>query len=323
MVNAPAFKPNFRYSNIGNVVGSLVYAKEMQKKNGEVFGHEFLINAKGFGSVNVRVPKLEKSQYAMNNFNVADKPRVRMGLTSLTQFVTDQGRIYTNTTSFVEMTEAKRVDGSDMPDAINGRFGGEVFNLRMEGNVVKFNIVSYDVDKEGNRTMLNNGKPTDPNIVAFEVHDPELIQEFQAKVQNGSNIEVGYKYINKDDITYDDYGFPVGSGDRIERVEVGKVVVHGDSGQPGPQGNNMGSFGQGNSGQQPPGQNNFGGQNQPPFGGRQNQNQQPGHNPFAGQQQDPGYNPFGGQTLPNNDPLAQQANQIFGNNGQNGYQFGK
>ncbi|MEM5838908.1 hypothetical protein [Bacillus sp. LMB3902] len=316
MMNVPEFKPNFKYSNIGNVVGTLVYAKELRMKNGELFGHEFLINAKRYGSVNVRVPKLEKSQYAMDNFPVSEKPRVRLGLTTLNQFVTDQGKVYTNATSFVEMSEAKRVDGSDMPDAINGRLGGEVFNLRMEGDIVKFNLISYGVDKEGNRTKLKNGQPTDPDIITLEVHDPALVQEFQAKVRDGSNIEVGYKYINRDDTTFDEYGFPVGSGERIERVEVGKLVVQGESQQPGPQGNSMGSFGQGNPGQQPSAQ---GGQ-QPGFG------QQPPQqsNPF-GQQNSGNYNPFAGaQTLPDNDPIAQQANQIFGNNGQgNGFPFGQ
>ena len=293
MVNVPEFKPNFKYSNIGNVVGSLVYARQMEKKDGTPFGHEFLINARGFGSVNVRVPKLEKSQYALDHFSVADKPRVRMGLTQLSQFVTDKGKVYTHTTSFQEMTEAKTVDGKDMPDAIKGRFGGEVFNLRLENGIVKFHIISYGVDKDGKRTTLNNGQPTDPDIVAFEVHKPELIEQFKQNVRNGMNIEVGYSYINKTDVSYDEYGFPVGSGEVIERVEVGKFVVHQTNQQPSQQGN-MGSFGQ----------------------------PQQQSNPFGNQQQQ---NPFGGaQQLPNNNPLAQQAQQIFGNQGfGQPFEFGK
>lgn len=327
MSNVPQFKGNFKYSNVGNVVGTLVYAKEMLNKQQQIFGHEFLINAKGYGSINVRVPKLEKSQYAMDNFSVADKPRVRLGLTTLTQFVTNQGKVYTNATSFVEMSEAKRVDGSDMPDIIAGRIGGEVFNLRQEGEVIKFHIVSYSVDENGKRNTLRDGRPIDPDVVAIEVHDPAVIQEFRNKgVQNGSNIEVGYKYINRDNVTYDEYGFAIGDGSRIERVEAGKLVVHGGSGTPGPQGSPQGNF-QGGS---PLG----GQQGGNPFGG--GQSNQGSHNPFANQQ---GNNPFtnqGNQQVNQGNPFANaeiidqgehlqdQANQIFGQNGQGqgGFSFG-
>lgn len=320
MMNAPEFKPNFKYSNVGNVVGTLVYAKALEKNDtGEPFGHEFLINSKGYGSVNVRVPMLEKSQYAMDNYPVEDKPRVRLGLTQLSQFVTDQGKVYTNTTSFLEMTDAVKVDGSNMPDAINGRFGGEVMNIAMEGNIVKLQIVSYNVDKEGKRITKRDGTPIDPEVVSFEVHKPELVQQFQQNVRQGMNIEVGYNYINKDDVTYDEYGFPVGSGDRIERVEVGKVIIH-ESQSPGPQGNMRGFGGQQQSNQQ---------QQQGGFGGQQQQNQQ-GQTPFGnhgGQQQQQGQqNPFpGSQEMSGNDPLAQQANQVFGQNnnqGGSGFSFG-
>jgi len=293
MVNVPEFKPNFKYSNIGNVVGSLVYARQLERKDGTPFGHEFLINARGYGSINVRVPNIEKSQYALDHFSVADKPRVRMGLTQLGQFVSDKGKIYTHVTSFQEMTEAKTVNGADMPDAIKGRFGGEVFNLRMDNGIVKFHIVSYSVDKDGKRITLKNGQPVDPDVVAFEVHDPELIEQFKQDVRNGMNIEVGYRYINKTDVTYDEYGFPSGSGETIERVEVGKLVIHSTPQQPNQQGN-MGGF------------------------GFQQQN-----NPFAVPQQQ---NPFSGaRQLPNDHPLAQQAQQIFGNQGfeNQSFEFGK
>ena len=357
MSNVPQFKGNFKYSNVGNVVGTLVYAKEMQNKQQETFGHEFLINAKGFGSINVRVPKLEKSQYAMNNYNVADKPRVRLGLTTLSQFVTNQGKVYTNATSFVEMSEAKRVDGSDMPDIIAGRIGGEVFNLRQEGEVIKFHIASYSVNDKGQRNTLRNGQPIDPDVVEIEVHDPNVIQEFKSKgVQNGSNVEVGYKYINRDDVSYDDYGFAVGSGNRIERVECGKLVVHGGNGSPGPQGNPQGNFQggspfggqQGQQGQQQNG-NPFGGQTNQgtsnPFANQQQGQQQQGNNPFGNQgQQQQNYNqgnPFANQgqqsqqgdqgnpfanaeIIDQGDHLQSQANQIFGQNGQgNGFPFGQ
>ncbi|WP_257064237.1 hypothetical protein [Priestia megaterium] len=351
MTNLPQYKENFKYSNVGNVVGTLVYAKQMESQDGNPFGHEFLINAKGYGSINVRVPSLEKSNYAMNNYNVADKPRVRMGLTSLSQFVTQQGKVYTNVTSFVEMSDAKRVDGSDMPDIIAGRIGGEVFDIKQEGSAIKFRIISYPLDRDGNRSKLRNGNFVNPDVVAVEIHEPAVIQEFTQKVQNGSNVEVGYKYVNKDDITYDDYGFAVGSGNRIERVECGKLVVHGGNGTPNPQGSPQGNFQGGtpfNQQQQQQGGNPFGGgqsnQGAPnPFANQQQGQQQQQGNPFAnqGQQQNQQQgNPFANQGQQNNqgqqgnpfagaeiidqgDHLQQQANQIFGNNGQgNGFQFG-
>ena len=239
MANIPEFKPNFKYSNVGLVVGTLCYAKELQKKTGETYGHEFLINAKGHGSINVRVPSLPKSNYALQNFPVAEKPRVRVGLATLSQFFANTGKIYTSVTSFVEMQEAVKLDGSEMPDSIKGRLGGEVFGIKVEqdGHIV-CNLVTYDVDKDGKRTVLRNGKPIDPKIIQLHIVEPAIIEEFKAKVKNGSNIEVGYSYVNKDDVSYDEYGLPVGSGNHVDRVEVGRLIVHA-----APQQQNMGGFG--------------------------------------------------------------------------------
>ena len=287
-MNMPDFKPNFKYSNIGIVVGTLCYTKELQKKTGEPYGHEFLINAKGQGSINVRIPSLIKSQQAMDNFPVADKPRVRVGLATLDMFFAQNGKIYTHITSFAEMMDAVKIDGTEMPDGIKGRVGGEVVEMKMnaDGSVAVM-LVSYDVDKEGKRIKLRNGNFTEPKLFKLDVVEEQLIAELKQKVRVGANIEVGYAYMNKENIAYDEFGFPVGDGQRIERVEVKKIVVHsgGNGGQQRP------TFQQ-----QPPVQ-----QQANPFAQQQPQ-QQPMNDPFA--------NPFGGQVQQNApDPFAND----FGN----------
>lgn len=362
MSNFPDYKPNFKYTNLGNCVGMLTYVSPLVKKeSGQQYGHEFLIFAKGQGSINVRVPKLEKSQAAVDNFPLDpnDKPHVRLGLTSLSQFVTEQGKVYTQLTSFLDMEEGKTKTGDVMPPTIKGRFGGEVFNIQDQGSVIKFHAVSYPLNKEGNRSTLQNGTFVDPDVVQFEIHNPEIINQFRAQVQQGANIEVGYSYINKDDVTYDEFGMPVGSGERMERIEVGRLIVHGQAQNNGPVNNGAGHnpFQQQGQNQQ---QNPFGGQQQNPFGQQQNQQQQQQQNYQQQGQQNPSYgnqstNPFNpqsdplnhsiqqdhinqqngqqngqqnqqnnpfGQQLPPTDPMAMQANQLFGQNGQmNGGQF--
>lgn len=308
----PEFKPGFKYSNIGMAIGTLVYSKDMTKKDGTPFGTEFLINSQGFGSVNVRVPKVEKAQATLDKYSVSEKPRVRVGMTEISQFTTDQGKTYTNLTSFLEFEEPLTVSGEDMPDSIKGRIGGEAINIRMDGNIIKFQLVSYKVDKDGNLFTTKDGRTFDPEVINLEIHKPELIEEFKQNVTEGSNIEVGYDYINKEDITYDEYGFPIGSGDKIERVEVGKLIVHskGNGGQQ----MNTNPF----ASQQPAQPTN---QQQNPFA--QQSQTQPMQQP---QQQQAQQNPFaGGQELPQNDPVAQQAQNIFGQtNAQNGgFTFGK
>ena len=292
-MNIPEFKANFRYSNIGMVVGTLCYVKELKKQTGETYGHEFLINASGHGSVNVRIPMLAKSQQAMDNYPVSDKPKVRVGLASLGMFFAQNGKVYTTITSFAEMMDAVKVDGSEMPDSIKGRVGGEVADMRMNADgTVTVMLVTYDVDKEGKRIKLRNGNFIDPKVLKLEVVDQPLIEELKQKVRVGTNLEVGYSYVNKENHTYDEFGFPVGDGQRIERVEVKKIVVHGGNGgqRPMPQ-------------QQPPVQ-----QQANPFA--QQQQQQPMNDPFA--------NPFGNaQTQTQNaDPFGNDFGNIdfpFGN----------
>ncbi|QJT70371.1 hypothetical protein [Microcystis phage MaeS] len=345
MANYPDFKSGFKYQNIGNIVGTLNYAREMKKKDGvSVFGWEFLINAKGYGSINVKIPIMAKAQNSMDNYPVSDKPRVRAGLSRIEQFFADNGKIYTNATTFVELADAITVNGDPMADNIAGRVAGEVFNIQqIQGQnapAIKFFIVTYPLDRddESKRAFNGDGTPVEPQVLVMEVHDPQLVQQFQQQVQNGANIEVGYRYLNKSNVTYDEFGYAQNdSNSVIERIEVGKLLVHGAA---APQGN--GGFGGANpfGGQQPQGNpfNQTQGQQQGnPFGQQPNNqgyqgggfgdpnqytmpdNQIPFNNNFGQPNNDPFAN---GQQLPQNDPFAQQAGQFFNQGNPQGSPFG-
>lgn len=350
-VQYPDFKSGFKYANIGNIVGTLNYAKAMKKKDGVTeFGYEFLINARGFGSINVRIPMMDRAQNSLDNFPVSDKPRVRAGLSRIEQFTSDAGKTYTNATTFVELSEAKTASGEDMKDNIAGRVAGEVFNLQQiqgeNGPAIKFDVVSYSVDKDdaNKRATTANGTPVDPQVLTFEAHDPEVVHQIQQTVRQGANVEVGYKYFNKSNIQYDDYGFAINDNSSvIERLECGKIVVHG-----APQQQNQGGFGgnQGGFGGQQQNQQQQGfGQQQQGFG-QQQQQQQQGYQgggfgdpnqynmpdnqiPFSQNYQQQGFgqqqgDPFaGGQELHQGNPLHDEAQRMFGNgNGGNGFGFG-
>lgn len=353
----PDFKAGFKYQNIGNIVGTLNYAKEMKKQDGSVFGWEFLLNARGFGSINVRIPMLDRAQNSLDNFPISDKPRVRAGLSRIEQFLADSGRLYTNATTFVELSEAVTVSGEPMKDNIAGRVAGEIFNISQiqgeNGPALKFQLVTFPVqrDDESKRAMQQNGTPVDPQVLTLEAHDPNVVGQIQQTVRNGSNVEVGYKYFNKQNVQYDDYGFAINDPNSvIERLECGKIVVHGAPQAPQGQGfggfgNNPqggfgnpqgGGFGAPQGGPQFPGgpfnQNNIQPQGAPDFSGSQNNfgvkdNQMPFDPSYQQppQQQGFGNDPFAGngQVLPPNDPFAQQANQFFGGgNPQGGFGFG-
>ena len=318
--NLPAFKPNFKYSNIGIAVGKLVYAQPLAKKEtNEQYGHEFLVFAQGQGSINVRIPKLETSQSSLDAYPVDGKPRIKVGLTKISQFVTDQGKVYTNLTSFVPFDEPVKVDGTEMTDSIKGRVGGEVAAIRQtqENNIV-ITLVSYQTDKDDSTKLatLPNGKTIDPEVLQVVVEDDAVKQDIVSKnVGVGSNIEIGYAYINRDDIEYDEYGFPIGSGNRIEKLVAGRVIVHSSGEQ-----NNTGGFGNVSQNTQQMGFN----QNQKPQNNQQNgfNNQNSNNNQnngFGSQQQDSQL----GQPLNDNNPLAQQANNIFNQNNSGGFQFGQ
>lgn len=331
----PEFKPGFRYQNIGNIVGTLNYARELKRKDGSVFGWEFLINARGFGSVNVRIPIMDRAQNSIDNYPVSEKPRVRARLTRIEQFTSDKGKTYTSATTFMELNDATTVTGEEMKDNIAGRIAGEIYNIQQiqgeNGPALKFNIVTYPVDRnnENERAKYNDGTPVDPQVITLEAHDPKIVAQLQQTVRQGSNIEVGYKYFNKSSVKYDEYGFAINDKDSvIERLEVGKVVVHG---APREQGNGFGNqqvaFGnqQNGFGNAQPQQNTAGfgdpnqyqlPNNQYPFSSGFNPNQQQGagnSDPFADAQQ-----------LKQGSPDFEEAQRVFGNNGQNhGFGFGQ
>jgi hypothetical protein len=343
----PNFNPSFDYLNIGNFVGTLVYAKELEKKDGTPYGHEFLVNVSGYGSVNVRIPMIQKSQNSLDKFPVSEKPRVRAGLSRLEQFTSDEGRTYTNTTTFIELSPAVTVAGEDMKDNAAGRLSGEVFNLREENGVVKFSLVSYPVNKDDKtkRATDAQGTPVDPQVIALEVHEEALLQQART-LRNGMNLEVGYRYFNKSEVTYDEFGYAT-QGDTIERVEVGKFNIKNENQNNGGQSNPPNSFGNqggfGNQQQNNPNPNQgFGNQQQQNGFGQQQNNQNQGfgnqgnipqNDPFAnqqGQQNDPFANqqqpqndPFAqGTTLQPNDPAYQEAQNLFGGNQQSQQQNG-
>lgn len=310
----PDFKAGFKYQNIGNIVGTLNYAKELKRKDESIYGWEFLINAKGFGSVNVRIPMMDRAQSSIDNFPVEDKPRVRAGLTRIEQFTTDKGKTYTNATTFVELSEAVTVNGDKMNDNIAGRVAGEVFDIQpIQGQsgaaALKLKVVTYPTDKndEKKRAVQSDGTPVDPQVLTFEVHDTNVINQLQQTVRQGSNIEIGYKYFNKSMVQYDEYGYPINDeNNTIERLEIGKLTVHGAS-------QNQGAFGGGFGGQQ----KEFGNQQQQGFGGQrgfgqqdyQQKQQSYGQQNGFGQQQQGG---FGQQQQQQGNPFGNQQQQNFG-----------
>src|SRR5699024_3973923 len=201
MMQLPNFKPSFVYQNIGMAVGQLTYAKELINQQGINYGHEFLLFNQNTGSVNVRIPNTEVSQRALDNFPVSEKPVVKAGLTQIEQFTSKKGVTYTNVSSFVDLEENRSASGHPFNEGYRGRLGGEVMDVQDSGDEINFKLVVYSNDKE-------------------------VMTNFRNQVTEGSNVEVGYNYINKDNITYDDYGFPVGDGDKIDQIEVDKLVVH-------------------------------------------------------------------------------------------------
>jgi hypothetical protein len=290
MSNIPAFKPNYNYVNIGSVVGKIVYMNTMEKKEtGETFGYDYLIHAAGFGSVNVKVSKAEVYQYNNENYDVNDKPRVRINMTKIQQYVNNQQNVLTNAMTFSNFEEPKDHLGKDMPDAIKGRVGGEVFwkGNDQEGNLL-LALAVYSTKKDGSLLTNRDGKPYDPEILRLVVVDDNLKQT-ASQLNLGDNVHFGYYFINKDDITYDEFGFPTGdsTGNKIERIEVKKIMVmSGQAQQQSPppidpfagQGQQMGpnsqdaqtannAFGNGNTQQSPPHQqgNPF---TNPPNGGQ-------------------------------------------------------
>lgn len=308
------YKPNFKYINMGIVTGQLTYVQDRAKKDtGEVYGKELLVFAKGFGSINVRLP-LDIGNRVLENFSVNDKPSIRVNLAKLEQFTAEQsGVTYTNVTSFVDVEEAVDNEGKPMAHKFAGRIGGEIINFQNLGNVLKFVVVSYNLDKDKKLAInKNTGQPYAPAVIKVEVHDPQVIQSaLAAGLGEGANAEIGYYYYNKQDIRYDDFGMPVGDPNiKIERVEAGRINVQAPSANAGQQ-QGFGGQPQGQFGQQQ--QGGFPNVNaQMPTGMGQQQQQQPQGNPFGQQpNQQQGQNPFGQQQQ---QPVNQQQQQPVGQN---------
>lgn len=307
------FKQNFTYNNIGIVVGNINYAKEIVNNQGGIIGYEFLINARGFGSTNVKLFN-EIGQRAFDNFPVSSKPEVRINLAKLDQFTSEKGNTYTSVLSFVEMEEAKNAQGEQMAHQIAGRLAGEVTNVQNLGNHIKFQLVVHNTDKEGNLVISNKtGQPMPPSVFKLEIHDLSIVPQ---GFGNGANVEVGYYYLNKQEVAYDQFGFPIGDskGTRIERIEAKKIMLK-HAGQQMPTGQqqmggmpnvaaNMPSgMGMGGQQQQQPQGNPFG-QPNGGFGQMQQQGQQMTQNPFTGQQM---------PVQQQNDPTANLSPQDFMN----------
>lgn len=227
MNNAPQFNPKYTYNNIGMVVGTLVYGSPALRQDQTEYGWDLLLNAKGFGSVNVRIAKLDKAQASINRFPISDpKPRVRAGLTQISQFVTNTNKTFTNFTTFVELEEPTTVNDEQIADKVSGRLSGEIFAKQQAGEGIKFKLAFYSTDRRDSKKRATNGQgqPIDVNVLTLEAHDPAIVQQI-ANTPDGANVDIGYYYINKDDITYDEFGMPEGSGNKIERIEVKKFKM--------------------------------------------------------------------------------------------------
>lgn len=227
MNQVPQFNPNFAYNNLGMVVGKLVYGSPALRQDQTEYGWDFLLNATGFGSVNLRIPMLDKAQASINQFPIADpKPRVRAGLAQISQFVTTTGKTFTNFTSFVELEKPITVKGEEMEDKVSGRLSGEMFGKQQSKDGLKFKLVFYATDRKDKkkRAQRGNGDFIDASVLTLEATDPELIQQI-ANTPDGANVDIGYYYINKDDVTYDEFGMAEGSGEKVERIEVKKFKM--------------------------------------------------------------------------------------------------
>ena len=216
----PQFKGNFKYTNIGTIVGTLCYFKPLERKDGSQYGGEFLINVKGHGSVNVRVPSMYKVEQILEQFNVEDRPHVRIQMTQADCYISPQTKkTYINFTSF---SDFKLVEDED---TAKGNISGEVTAIKVEGGKAVLMLAVFNVDKEGNRIVKQDGTPLPPKGIKVEVVDPALVKQFDEEVQVGSNVTIGYSYVNKNDVSYDEFGLPVGDGSRITRIEAKKLIT--------------------------------------------------------------------------------------------------
>lgn len=215
------FKSNFKYTNLGTIVGHVCYYKPLERKDGSQYGGEFLLNVQGHGSVNVRIPSMKKLEEILSEFSVDDRPHVRINMVQLDMFFSKTNKVYTNFTSFSNFKPA----GEDVEDTCKGNVTGEVVKINEKDGKLAFLLAVFNTDKDGNQIKNYQGQTLPPKLIKIDVLDNALKAQFNKEVMVGTNLTVGYKYTNKNDVSYDEYGIPTGSGEKISRVEVGRLVV--------------------------------------------------------------------------------------------------
>ena len=233
MAKLPEFKPNFKYSNVGTVIGKIVYVSDLVSKAGKQYGKKFLVSVKGHGSADVKIPSVQKAEQIANMFPVGSEKPVRFGLVTVDSYQSKTGKVYTNFTTFAEPSNIND-SGTEVAPKIKGKVGGEVAKIIEKDGKIAFWLVSYRVDKEGKQLKNRNGEYLPPILVKIELVDKEIIEQFNDEVQEGSNVEVGYSYINKDDISFDEFGMPLGSGEKVSRIEGKRIIVHAGKKEPKP-----------------------------------------------------------------------------------------
>lgn len=216
------FNKEFRYSNIGTVVGTLCHFKPLLRKDGSQYGGEYLINVHGHGAVNIRVPSMKNVNDINEEFQVSDRPHIRVGMVQVDTFFADSGKVYTNFTSFGEFKPV----GVEVADTAKGNVSGEVVEIVPQAGGLVLKVEVYQVNKDGELVTNSMGKPFDPKVIKIDVLDEFIVNQVQRTVKVGSNVLVGYNFVNKLDISYDEYGLPEGSGERITRLEAGKLIVN-------------------------------------------------------------------------------------------------
>ena len=219
------FNQSFTYSNVGTVVGQLVYAKPLNRKDGSQYGIDFLINVKGHGGVNVKVPNVNKANAILEKFPVSEKPLVQFNLSALDTYLSKTGKWYLSFTTF---TEAKEPKNPEDQKAI-GKLGGEVTKVQFDENGdVRLLLAVYNTDNDGN--LIKNkrtGEPLPVKAVPLVVKDDELKKQLKKdNIVEGANISVGYSFINKNDVGVDEFGLPTGTGKRITEIRVKKIITH-------------------------------------------------------------------------------------------------
>lgn len=215
------FNNKFKYTNIGTVVGTLCYFRPLERKDGSQYGGEFLINVKGHGSASVRVPSMYKVNEILDEFNVEDRPHVRVNMTQLDMYFAQSGKTYINFTSFAPF----KAVGEEVQDTAKGNISGEVVQIVEKDGKVKLVMAVFNTDKDGVLVKNKMGEPLPVKRLEVIVTKEDLIAQINKEVKEGTNLTVGYSFVNKNDVSYDEYGLPVGTGERITRVEAGKLIV--------------------------------------------------------------------------------------------------